>query len=161
MIGTLAAARRRSAGGSPAQFTGVTYTASTLYSGITAPDYTGMNDGSASGAAGQTGTGGFEGDNVKADLGSTKSVDHVVIGYDYLDNLPNGPWGYIYLDNVYFEGSTNNTDWTLIQMTPNYTSTGSSDGLVTLSVGASYRYLRVRENINSYVAITEFQIWGT
>lgn len=145
------------------QLTGITYSQSTVYPGTNAATELYMNNGSADGSNNdnQTGTEGSSGEWIKADLGSSKYVDYIVIGYDYLTNLANGPWGTPYTDNAPIEGSTNNTSWTSEGTAPTYASSGSSNGLVSVNIGASYRYIRILGNSNLYLALLEFQIWGT
>lgn len=163
MIGTLAAARRRTGGVSPAQLTGVTYSQSSVWSANAAADYSSMNDGTADGSVStRTGTDITSPPTlIKADCGSIKTISHVIIGYDYLSNLnPPGDWGVTYTEGRELEGSTDDSSWTSIATLPTYASTGSSNGLVQITVSANYRYIRVRNPSNYYTCLTEFQIWG-
>jgi hypothetical protein len=140
------------------QLTGVIFTQSSVYSGTTAANYTGMNDNTASGAAGQAATNTAIGEFIKADCGATKYIGNIIIGYDYLSNLPTG-WGVTYTAGLNVEGSTDNTNWILITTTPTYGLTGSSNGLVSIDVAGNWRYIRLTKAGN-YVLTTEFQIWG-
>lgn len=116
-----------------------------------------MNDDSASGASGQTATAG-SGGYVRADCGSSRSVGYIVIGYDYLKNLPGG-WGKSYTEGVTIQGSQDASTWTTLGTTPTYASTGSTNGLVTIPIWNTYRYIQLI-NTSSYFALTEFQVWA-
>jgi hypothetical protein len=59
-----------------------------------------------------------------------------------------------------FQGSNDNTNWTTITTTPTYSSTGSTNGLVTIQIGGSWRYIRLY-NASGYVMTLEFQVWGS
>jgi hypothetical protein len=147
--------------GGISQFTGVTYSITgTVYSTNNPPTYTYMNNNSANGSA-QNAETGTENDGgiVKADCGSTRFIDHIVIGYDYLDNFPTG-WGVEFTEGLLIEGSTDNTNWTSEGVTPTYASSGSSNGLVSIPIGGNYRYIRLREDTGYYMCVLEFQLWG-
>jgi hypothetical protein len=138
-------------------FTGVTYTQNGVYAGCSAATEAGMTNGNASGLPlNQTGLTSANPSFVKADLGGSKYVSHVVIGMDYLNNVPGG-WGTSYIPSS-AQGSTDDTNWTTIISVPSYASSGSKNGLVTLLVNATYNYIRMHKT--SYFAITEFQVWG-
>lgn len=132
----------------------------TLWPGDNAPTYEGMNNGSADASTNNAETGtNNDGGAVTADCGAVKHIDHIVIGYDYLNNLPTG-WGVTFTENLNVEGSTNNTDWTSITTTPTYASSGSSDGLVSIPIDGDYRYIRIKSATDYYICLLEFQIWG-
>lgn len=144
----------------PAQLTGVTYTQSSVYGPNAAATYAGMNDNSAVGNNGinQTGTKNEAAPFIKADCGSTRYVSKIVIGYDYQSNLP-GSWGVSYTEGRTIQGSNDNTNWTTITTAPTYSTTGSSNGLVDITVNANYRYIRLYST-SGYICLLEFQIWG-
>ena len=147
----------------PIQLTSITYSQSSLYGSNAAANYAGMNDNNANGSVStngyQTGTNAETNAFIKADLGSTKYVDRIVIGYDYLSNLPGG-WGTSYAEGRIVQGSTDNTNWTTITTTPTYASTGSTNGLVSINVKNYWRYIRLY-NASGYVMTLEFQVWGS
>lgn len=143
--------------GTPQQLTNTVYTQNAKYgSGNVFATYSTMNDGTASGASGATATS-TGGDWVKADCGAARNIAYIVIGYDYLSNLSGG-WGVSYTKDVKVQGSLDNSTWTDITLTPDYTTTGSSNGLVTVPLYVNYRYIRLTKN--SYFALTEFQVWA-
>lgn len=144
--------------GEAVQLTGIVYSQSSVYSSNSAANYTGMNNNSANGSIlNQTGTNTENGAFVKADCGTTKFIKHIIIGYDYLNNLPGG-WGVSYAENVPIQGSLDNVTWTALGNTPTYSSTGSTNGLVTVNINQSFRYIRLTKN--GYLALLEFQVWG-
>ena len=148
--------------GSPFQgtlqkLTNTVYAQNTKYPSNSFATYQYMNDDSASGASGQTATAG-SGGYVRADCGSSRSVGYIVIGYDYLNNLPGG-WGTSYTEGVTIQGSQDASTWTTLGTTPTYASTGSTNGLVTIPIWNTYRYIQLI-NTSSYFALTEFQVWA-
>ena len=148
--------------GSATLYASTAYTQSSTYPGTTAANYTGMNDGTASGAGAQAATSSSDSDSwIVADVGATRYISKIVIGYDYLTNLPSG-WGVTYTEGVPVEGSNNGTTWTTISTTPTYASTGSVNGLVTININAAYRYIRLHGGVASggatYTVATEFQV---
>ena len=103
------------------KLTGVAYTQSSVYGDgatIHAANYAYMNDGNADGSINdaQTGTKLDTNAYVRADIGASKWVDHIVVGYDYLSNLPLG-WGPATLQGAVVEGSNDGTTYT--QILPN------------------------------------------
>lgn len=138
---------------------GVTYAQSNVYTSNTAADYTGMNNGSANGSS-STQTGMNPGSNyITANCGSLKYISKITIGYDYLSNLAGG-WGVTYTEGLTVEASTDNSSWTSITTTPTYASTGSTDGLVDITIGGNYQYVRLSK-ASGYMCILEFQVWGS
>lgn len=148
-------------GSIPAQLAGVTYSQSSVYSSNSAATYANMNNNSANGASNGNETGVNEATNnfVKADAGSLKYITHIVIGYDYLNNLA-GNWNVSYTEGLTVQGSTNDSSWTNIATTPVYSSTGSTNGLVTIPVQGNWRYIRLFNPANEFMAVLEFQLWG-
>ena len=145
------------ASGTPQQLTNTVYTQNAKYGGNVFATYSTMNDGTASGASGATATS-TGGDWIKADCGAARNISHIIIGYDYLNNLSGG-WGVSYTKDVKVQGSLDNSTWTDITLTPNYTTTGSYNGLVTIPIWNTYRYIQLI-NTSSYFALTEFQVWA-
>jgi len=148
------------------KLTGVAYTQSSVYGDgatIHAANYAYMNDGNADGSINdaQTGTKLDTNAYVRADIGASKWVDHIVVGYDYLSNLPLG-WGPATLQGAVVEGSNDGTTYTqILASIPSYAAAGSpAGGLYSITVGANYRYIRIRRGGSGYVAILEFQVWG-
>lgn len=141
------------------QFTGVTYSQSSVHGSTNAATYTYMNNNSADGSANnnQTGTTNGATEWIRADCGSTRYIDHIVIGYDYLSNLPGG-WGYPYTQSKPVYGSNDNTGWTYITTTPIYASTGSTNGLVQIDINQSWRYIKIESN--GYLCCLEFELHG-
>lgn len=145
------------------QLTGVTYTVSSTYTSNSAPTYQYMNDNNANGSTngGQWGSNGGSLEFIKADLGSSKTITKIVIGYDYLVNLPGG-WGPQYAGDKDIETSTDDSTWVSQGKTPLYASTGSTNGLVNITISnVTARYIRIRNSgAGSYLAFLEFQVWG-
>lgn len=143
------------------QFSTITYSQSSVYALNAAATETVMNDGSADGSASsaQSGTNSAAGSYFKADLGSSKYVSHVVIGYDYLSNLPGG-WGTSYTAGKLVQVSDDDATYTTVNTTPTYNATGMSTGLVKVLVQRNARYIKITEPNTNYSAIIEFQIWG-
>ncbi len=140
--------------------TGVTYSQSNVYFSNNAATYQYMNNGNADGSAnnnqtGMSGVGGY----IRADCGSTKYIDRIVLGYDYLDNLPGG-WGVTYTENQSVQASTNGSTWTTITTTPTYESTGSDDGLVSIVINGNWRYIQIVDT-QGYLCTLEFEVWGS
>jgi hypothetical protein len=146
----------------PAQLTGVTYTVSSTLSGNSPPTYQFMNDNNANGASNGNQWGSdnlLNPEFIRADVGSTKTLTQIIIGYDYLNNLPGG-WGVSYTAGLTVGVSTDGTNYTTITTTPTYASTGSTNGLVTISLGSvSARYVRLSKP-SAYICTLEFQVWG-
>lgn len=135
----------------------ITYTQSSVYGSNVAANYSNMNDNNASGSSGATATASSGNTWVMADLGSNKAVNRIIIGYDYLNNLPGG-WGTSYTQNLNIQTSTDASNWTTVGTTPSYSSTGSTNGLVTINFSAQEaRYVRLQ--YGTYFALTEFQVW--
>ena len=95
---------------------------------------------------------------MKADAGSVRYIDYIIIGYDYLDNLT-GNWGVVYTEGHTVQVSDDDTSWTTVTTTPTYASTGSTNGLVRIKIGRNCRYVRLF-NASTYVAVLEFSLWG-
>lgn len=144
------------------QLTGVVYSQSNVYSGNNAADYEYMNNGNADGSINddQTGLDGVPDNFVKADCGEVLYINRIVIGYDYLNNLPGG-WGTYYTEGLEVQGSTDDSSWTTITTTPVYSLTGSTDGLVSIPIDGEWRYIRLYRENSNYMALLEFEIWGT
>lgn len=144
--------------------TGVVYTQSTVYGGtggIVAATYANMNDGTASGASLATATNNATagGEWVRADAGSSQFISRIVVGYDYLTNLGAGDWGATYTAGLTVQGSTNGTTFTNITTTPTY-SGSPTDGLRSITIGATWRYIRLLAGASTYLVATEFQLWN-
>ena len=143
------------------QFTGVAYTASSTFTDCNPPTYQYMNDNNANGSTNDDQWGSDDNggpDYIEADLGSTKTVTKIVIGYDYLTNLPTG-WGVTYTEGKTIETSTDGTNWTSQGTTPTYSSTGSTNGLVSITINSvAARYIRLTSA--DFLATLEFQVWG-
>lgn len=148
------------AAGTAAVLTGVTYTVSGTYSSNSPPTYQYMNDNNANGATNgnQWGSLNTSFEYILADLGSIKTVTKLIVGYDYLNNLPGG-WGTSYTQGKTVQTSTDNSTWTTQATTPVYADTGSTNGLVTVVIpNVSARYVRMTSV--SWICTLEFQIWG-
>lgn len=139
--------------------TGTVYTVSSTYSSNSAPTYQYMNDFNANGSTNgnQWGSNPGNPEFIKADVGSTKYITKIVIGYDYLSNLPGG-WGPSYTEGKSVDVSTDNTNWTTITTTPTYSSTGSTNGLVDITINSNARYIRLYST--GYIACLEFEVWA-
>lgn len=144
----------------PALFTGTTYTVSSTYSTNLAPTYQYMNDNNANGSTNgsQWGSNSETNPFIRADLGSTKYMSKIVIGYDYLGNLPGG-WGVTYAEGLSVQTSTDATNWTTRATTPTYSSSGSTNGLVDITLGFDARYVRLTK-ASGFMNALEFQVWG-
>lgn len=101
---------------------------------------------------------------VSTDLGATKSVGSVTIGYDRNNSIPGG-WGVNYsvsggnVGVAKLQSSNNNVNWTDVVNLPSYFSAGSpSDGLHTVNVSLSCRYLRIVGS--EYFALTQFGVFS-
>lgn len=143
------------------QFTGVAYTASSTYFECNPPTYQYMNDNNANGSTNNNQWGSDDNggpDYIEADLGSTKTITKIVIGYDYLTNLPTG-WGVEYTEGKTIQTSTDGINWTSRGTTPTYSSTGSTNGLVSITISSvAARYVRLTSA--DFLATLEFQVWG-
>lgn len=146
----------------PTQALNVTYTASSVAGNSFAPTYEAMNDMSADGSQGQWMSDTQVEPYISADLGGIYNIHHIVIGYDYLSNLP-GSYGPASSANYTIELSTNGVYWFTVNgasSTPNYQDTGSTNGLVTITLNPiDARYIRLRYPGTTRVGLTEFQIW--
>jgi hypothetical protein len=133
----------------------ITYSQSDVYTGLVAAEHTGMNSGNANGAANETGT---DHDGwIQANLSTPQQIDHVVLGYDYLDDLP-GNFGAAAFNGATLTGSLDATTWTRLATC----DTGQTiNGLMTIPVGADYQYLRVTAAPGQWLAVTEFEVWTT
>ena len=142
------------------RITGVTYSQTTVYPFNNPASYTYMNNNSADGDNNNDETGTTTGGNrfVKANAGSVRYIDYIIIGYDYLDNLT-GNWGVVYTEGHTVQVSDDDTSWTTVTTTPTYASTGSTNGLVRIKIGRNCRYIRLF-NASTYVAVLEFSLWG-
>lgn len=144
--------------GTPATRYGSTvYTQSSVYSGTSAATYTYMNNGSAMPTGNQAGTNNDATAFIKADVGASRYVNYIVIGYDYTSTLPGG-WTTADTAGASVQGSTDNTNWTTISTVPSYASTGSTNGLYTITIGGTYRYIRLMKS-SAYLCTLEFQVW--
>ena len=146
--------------GVPAQLTGITYSVSGTYSSNSPPTYQYMNDNNANGAinGNQWGSLNTATEYIIADIGTTKTVTKIIVGYDYLNNLPGG-WGTTYTQGKNVDISLDNYSWSTITTTPVYASTGSTNGLVTVTLpNVSARYVRLSSV--SWICTLEFQVWG-
>ena len=147
-----------SGGSSP--ITGITYTVTGTYSANQPPTYQYMNDNNANGAINGTQWGSLSTSTewIMADLGTVKTITKIIIGYDYLNNLPGG-WGVSYTQGKTVETSIDNVNWVAQATTPTYASTGSTDGLVTVVIpNVNARYIRLFSV--SWICTLEFQVWG-
>jgi hypothetical protein len=121
-----------------AKYTGITYTQSNVYSEAIAATEATMNDGSADGSVNAATAMNQVTDNyLRADLGSSKFIDHIIIGYDYLTNFPTG-WGPQYTNGFAVQGSNDGSAWTDIATTPTYASrvkVPTPVGTTTVTVG--------------------------
>lgn len=146
---------------SATQLAGVTYSQSSVYGANNAATYTYMNNGDASGAVdasnNQTGTSNQADAYIMANCGANKWVDHIVIGYDYLNNLTGG-WGVAYTQGASIQISDDSSSWTTITTAPTYATTGSTDGLVSIDIKESCQYIRLYR-ASGYLCLLEFQIW--
>lgn len=133
------------------------YSQSGIYSsGNVYANWSNMNDGVASGASGATATNYQSNNWIRADCGSIQYIGKIVIGYDYLGNLYGG-WGTSYTDGAIIQGSNDAVSWTNITTAPTYSTTGSSNGLVSIDINQSWRYIQAYKT--SYFPLTEFQVW--
>jgi hypothetical protein len=147
------------------QLTTITYTQSGVAAGLNPATYATMNNGTADGSQNNGETGVPAGDPdwgawVQADLGAVTAVDHVVVGYDYLNNLqPGTDWHTTFNDG----GICGSSDATLPvnQWTPmgGFDTTQATNGIQTIQVAGSYRYLRAY-NPGESLGLLEFEIWG-
>lgn len=136
------------------------YTQSSVYPDNTAATWPYMNDNSANGSvSSQTGTQGDGFAYITADVGASRSISKIVIGYDYLNNLAGG-WGVTYTEGLAVEGSTDDSNYTSITTTPTYSSTGSTNGLVDITINGTWRYIRLSKD-TAYICLLEFQVWTT
>ena len=145
-----------------AVFTGVTYTVSSTYTSNSPPTYQFMNDNNANGSTNgnQWGSNSAANSFIKADLGTTRTITSIIIGYDYLNNLPGG-WGVTYTAGLSVDTSPDDINWTTQTTTPTYASTGSTNGLVSISIpNVNARYIRLFKAATSFIATLEFQVRG-
>ena len=143
-----------------AQLAGITYTVTGTYSANQPPTYQYMNDNNANGSTNgdQWGSLSTATEWIMADLGTAKTITKIIIGYDYLANLPGG-WGTVYTEGKTVQTSIDNATWITQATTLAYASTGSTDGLVTVVIpGVNARYIRLLSN--SWMCLLEFQVWG-
>lgn len=144
------------------KLTGITYSVSSTFTGNNPPTYFYMNDDNANGSTNNSQWGSNSGTNnfISADLGGQKTITSVVVGYDYLNNLPGG-WGVSYTQGLSIQTSPNNTTWTTQATTPVYSSTGSTNGLVRVSfTPVTANYVRLFLASSGYICTLEFQVWG-
>lgn len=141
-------------------FATTTYTVSSTYTSNNPPTYQYMNDSNANGSTNnnQWGSNSEANPFIKADLGSTQTLSRIVIGYDYLSNLP-GSWGVSYTAGLSVQTSTDNTNWTTQATTPTYAASGSTNGLVSINLsGINARYVRLTK-ASGFMCTLEFQVW--
>ena len=140
---------------------GVTYSQISTYALNNPASYTYMNNNSAAGDNNNNETGTTLGSLrfVKADTGSVKYIDYIILGYDYLNNLVGG-WGVAYTEGVLVQISDDDASWTTVTTTPTYASSGSTDGLVRIKIGRNCRYVRLYKSTSGYIAVLEFSLWG-
>lgn len=142
------------------KFTGITYTQSTVYPSNAAADETSMNNGSANESVStKTGVNIASGSWLKANLGSSKFVSYIQIGYDYLNNLPGG-WGTGYTQGLLVETSPDDSTWTPVKKTPAYSAIGTNNGLVNVPINRQCQYVRMSVVGTNYMCATEFSLWG-
>lgn len=160
MASLLATARLVSSSPVSTLFTGTTYTVSSTYPSNSSPTYQYMNDSNANGSTNgnQWGSNSETNPFIRADLGSTKYISKIVVGYDYLNNLPGG-WGVSYTEGLNVQTSTDGTNWTTRTTTPTYSSSGSTNGLVDITLGFNARYVRLTK-ASGFMCTLEFQVWG-
>jgi hypothetical protein len=154
----------------PAQLTGVTYTQSSVWHQDNPVDYTYMNNHNADGSINNAETACDTNVDlaippyswIRADCGSTKNIDHIVIGYDYKTNLPGG-FGPPYTSNRSVKGSLDATTWTSITTTPNWDATLAANhpnGLVPVPINGNWRYIQLGAGYDEWLCLLEFEIWG-
>ena len=136
--------------------TSTTYSQSSTYSNCSPATYQYMNDGSASGASGQTATISAAGQFIRADCGSALDIVYIAIGYDYLSNLPGG-FGISYTQNLTVQGSLNGSTWTNVAVTPAYYQ-NTVNGIATIGIYGKYRYIQIVNE--GFISLTEFQVWA-
>lgn len=150
--------------GGPYLLTTNTYSQSSLWQDNNAATWQYMNNYNADGSVNDSQTGTYESNVptnlwIKSSLGSQYYVDHIVIGYDFLENLPGG-WGKEYTETSPIQGSTDDSTWTTITTAPTYSSTGSTNGLVPISIKDNYSYIRlIGGSLRQYLCLLEFQVW--
>lgn len=103
---------------------------------------------------------------IQTDCGAPVLVESIVIGYDK-NSVLYGGWGAAYsisgsnVGTAKLRGSNDGTTFTDIRTLPGYYAVGSpSNGLYTVSVNQTWRYLRV-ENGTTYFAMTEFEVFAS
>ena len=119
-----------------------------------------MNDNNANGLSNgnQWGSNNGATEYITADIGSVKTITKIVLGYDYLTNLPGG-WGVTYTQGKSIDTSSDGSTWTTQTTTPTYSLTGSTNGLVSIIIpNVSARYVRMSSV--GWVCTLEFQVWG-
>lgn len=127
------------------------YSASSNYQSYTGLSGTGagMRDSAYNTASTIHGTNNEASAWIQMDLGSSKSVDKVVLVP--ADASAPGSWGYTYLNGATLERSADGTNWTSVG-----TVTSSADGVpVQVTIGTSTRFLRIRKSSN-YVGVGDF-----
>ena len=135
-----------------AEFT-ATYTVSSTFAGYTGHTGTGagLRDGIATGSASVWGNNSEPTPFIKADLGSTKSIDHIDVmaipaAFD--------GWGISYLNGTAVTGSTDDVSYTAIAVI-----TGVVEGVYkSIPVGANYRYIKIGKPSGD-LALSEFRIY--
>ena len=142
---------------------GATYLQSAAAPGTNAADYTNMNNGTADAVVSNDETG-CPGTSpwIVADCGTVLQIEHVVLGYDYLDSLGGGPWGSAAFDGAAIWGCAANTAFTtpsdmVWSWVATLESSGATNGLLSVVIAGNYRYLMV--NATAPLAVTEFEIW--
>lgn len=141
--------------------TSTTYTVSSTYSTNSPPTYQYMNDNNANGSTNgnQWGSNNETNPFIRADIGSIKQVGRIIVGYDYLSNLPGG-WGTSYTEGLSVQTSTDGSSWTTRATTPTYASSGSTNGLVTINfTPVDARYVRLTK-ASGFMAALEFQVFN-
>jgi hypothetical protein len=131
--------------------TGVTFRQSAVATGCTAADYSGMNSGTAVPTNDETAMPSTPAAWIDADTGAVQYIEAVVLGWDYTNALPGGPWP---LDGATLSGSVDDVNWSTIGAV---STAGAVNGLVTVPVQAAFRYLLV-SNWGAALGLTEFSV---
>lgn len=141
------------------------YTQSSVYSANTPATAAGMQNGTHQETT-ETGTNWHSeasgGPWVQMDFGFVRPFEAVVIGSDYSNSLAGG-WGKEYAEFCDVFGSNDETNWTLLFNTGEFTA--FANAVKTFETpGAAWQYVRIVGNSNigyGYLAITEFHALTT
>ena len=125
----------------------ITYSQSSVYSGVSAADNASMTDGSFNNDRTATNST-LDLDWIKMDLGAVYPVDRVIVGTG-TSSIPGG-WSWDYTDNLDIEYSTDDATWTNAGNTSNITG----NGIYTYNVSFSARYIRLSST--GWVVASEF-----